>query len=71
MKVELISPVDEEKRRSGIKVFRQENAQKIVMKLEKKGIIVSARGEGIRVSPHFYNNEEDIDRLTGKLKNLI
>lgn len=71
LKVELISPVDEEKCRSAIIVFKEENAQKIVMKLEKKGIMVSARGEGIRVSPHFYNNEEDIDRLIGKLKDLI
>jgi selenocysteine lyase/cysteine desulfurase len=35
----------------------------IVTVLEKKKIIVSARAKGIRVSTHFYNNEEDVDRL--------
>jgi selenocysteine lyase/cysteine desulfurase len=34
------------------------------MGLEKRNnIIVSARGKGIRVSPHFYNNEDDINKL--------
>jgi selenocysteine lyase/cysteine desulfurase len=37
---------------------------------KKKKIIVSARGNGIRVSPHFYNNEEDIDKLVTALKRL-
>ena len=70
-KVELISPLDEEKCRSGIIVFKENNAQEIVRKLGKKGIIVSARGDGIRVSPHFYNNEQDIDKLILNLGNLI
>jgi selenocysteine lyase/cysteine desulfurase len=34
----------------------------------RERIIVSARGKGIRVSPHFYNNEEDIDKLVTALK---
>ena len=38
--------------------------------LKKKKIIVSARGNGIRVSPHFFNNENDIDRLVSALKVL-
>jgi selenocysteine lyase/cysteine desulfurase len=32
-------------------------------KLLEKGIIVSLRGGAIRVAPHFYNVEEEIDRL--------
>ena len=47
------------------------NVDEIVRKLEKRRIIVSARGGGIRVSPHLYNNEEDIDRLAQELGNLI
>lgn len=71
LKIELISPLDEEKCRSGIIVFKENNAQEIVRKLGKKGIMVSARGDGIRVSPHFYNNEQDIDKLILNLGNLI
>jgi len=31
--------------------------------LEAKNIIVSPRGDRLRISPHFYNNETDIDTL--------
>jgi cysteine desulfurase / selenocysteine lyase len=70
-KVEIISPLEEEKGRSGIIVFKERNAQEIVRQLEIMRIMVSARGDGIRVSPHFYNNENDIDRLVSELKYLI
>jgi selenocysteine lyase/cysteine desulfurase len=37
----------------------------------KNKVIVSARGKGIRASIHFYNNEEDIDRLVAGLKSIL
>jgi cysteine desulfurase/selenocysteine lyase len=49
--------------RSGIVNFKIGKPQKFVEKLAKKGIVVSARANGIRVSPHFYNTEEEIDSL--------
>ena len=49
--------------RSGIVNFKIDRPQKFVEKLAKKGMVVSARANGIRVSPHFYNNEEEIDAL--------
>jgi selenocysteine lyase/cysteine desulfurase len=54
--------------RSGIVNIRVDKPQKTVDKLKKKGLIVSARGNGIRVSPHFYNTEEEIDALMKELK---
>jgi selenocysteine lyase/cysteine desulfurase len=72
--IEILSPVAEKKYRSGIIVFKpkKENPSQIVMKLQKSNrIIVSARGKGIRVSPHFYNNEEDIDNLISALVNIL
>lgn len=35
----------------------------IAARLEKENIIVSPRGDRIRVAPHFFNNREDIERL--------
>ncbi len=32
-------------------------------RLAAAGVVVSQRGDVIRVSPHFYNNEEDLGRL--------
>ena len=31
--------------------------------LREKGVMVNARGGGLRVSPHFYNTEEEILRF--------
>ena len=39
----------------------------IAKHLERERIIVSPRGEGIRIAPHFFNNQEDIERLAQNL----
>jgi cysteine desulfurase/selenocysteine lyase len=42
-----------------------------VVALKKKNIIVSpSKGKGIRISPHFYNTEEEIDLLCEELRKL-
>ena len=70
--LEILSPIEDKKYRSGIVVFKSNKRKKpidIVTELQKRErIILSARGKDIRVSPHFYNNEEDIDRLVAALK---
>ena len=53
--------------RSGIVNFLTDKPMERVEQLAKKGIIVSARANGIRVSPHFYNTREEIDRLVSEL----
>jgi cysteine desulfurase/selenocysteine lyase len=58
---------EEPQYRSGIVNFRIDKAKEIAQTLDKKGIVVSARANGIRVSPHFYNTEEEIDRLTEEI----
>lgn len=37
--------------------------ERIVADLEARNVSVALRGRGIRISPYFYNNDEDIDRL--------
>jgi len=56
--------------RSGIVNFAVKDAVGRVKKLQEKGIIVSARMNGVRVSPHFYNTEEEIERLIEEVKEL-
>ncbi len=58
-----ISIAGPRKSESPITLIKVKNAQKIIGKLIERNIIVSYRAGGIRVSPHFYNNREDIDRL--------
>lgn len=39
----------------------------IYERLQKENIVVSPRGDRIRIAPHFFNNKEDIERLVDAL----
>jgi len=69
LRLEVQTP-EEKHHRSGIVNFKIHEPEKVVQKLRKKGIVVSARANGIRVSPHFYNTEKEIDRLVKEIKSL-
>jgi cysteine desulfurase/selenocysteine lyase len=54
--------------RSGIVVFRLGgDPHRLCTELIHQGFIVRVRSGAIRVAPHFYNNEDDIDRLLAAL----
>ena len=67
LKLELQTPEDPE-HRSGIVNFKIDKPQEVAGKLKNKRIVVSARAHGIRVSPHFYNTEEEINKLIEEIK---
>jgi selenocysteine lyase/cysteine desulfurase len=56
---------DKEEEQSGILSFRHEtiDAAEEARRLGAEKIYVAARDGAVRVSPHIYNNEEDMDRL--------
>ena len=39
------------------------NREKLLQELQDRKIIVSIRGDGVRVSPYLYNTADDIDAL--------
>lgn len=49
--------------RSGILSFGGNDLEKAYQRLTENNIIVSFRKKWIRVSPHFYNTEDDIDKM--------
>src|SRR5687767_3841718 len=56
--------------KSPIVCIRHQNGQTsndVAKHLESEGIIVSPRGDRVRIAPHFYNNREDIERLVAAL----
>ena len=55
------------KRQSHSTIFNLKANQDIFQKLREHGIICSLRGTGIRVSFHFYNTEEDLEKLISVL----
>ena len=67
LKIQILSPL-KNIHRSAIIVFKSRSPEHLTAYLGKRRIIVSARGGGIRISPHFYNDEGDIDRLIVALK---
>lgn len=46
--------------RSGIVVALVEHAEAVAKQMQAQGIIVTARGGGIRIAPHFYNTVDEI-----------
>ena len=60
---------EEPQYRSGIVNFKIDKPKEVAESLNRKGIIVSARAHGLRVSPHFYNTEEEIDKFMEEIKN--
>jgi selenocysteine lyase/cysteine desulfurase len=43
----------------------------IAKELERRRVLVAARHGRLRVSPHFYNDESDLDRLESELRSLL
>jgi selenocysteine lyase/cysteine desulfurase len=66
-----ILSVTQPKYRSGITLLKVNNPKAIAEELFIKRIFVSARGEGLRVSVHIFNNRSDIDALIKGLKEVM
>lgn len=65
----IITPIASRAERSGIVTFLPESGsvEELHQDLTEADVVVSQRGPGIRVSPHFYNTEDDLDRLLNAL----
>ncbi len=59
----LDAPAMPAQHRSGIVHVRVPDPSSCKQVLAERGVLVSARGDGIRISAHLYNQRADIDRL--------
>ena len=64
---EVLSPLYSEEMRSGETLVAVEHPHEVVTRLFQSGVIVTEKPEGIRVATHFFNDENDIDRLIASL----
>ncbi len=69
-KWEVLSPLRNEEMRSAETLVRVEQPHEVVRQLFQRGVIVTEKPEGIRVATHFFNNEDDIDRLIAALNEV-
>lgn len=67
----LNSPRAPEKR-GGSVIIDVPDADRVVRELERRNILVDFRpGAGIRVGPHFYNTDDEIDQLVDSINELV
>lgn len=55
---------------SGIVSFKSEKANEIFEALEKENITAAVRAGVVRLSPHFYNTQDEIDNVVSILKRI-
>lgn len=63
---QIVTPTDPA-RHGAMIALRCTDAPALVARLAEEDIVVSDRDNNLRISPHFYNNEQDIDRLFAAL----
>jgi selenocysteine lyase/cysteine desulfurase len=56
--------------RSGILNLACKDPDSVAKRLLEHGVAVSVRSGGLRISPHFYNTENEIDKLVSELSSL-
>ena len=67
----LNTPLDD-RERGGSVIIDVPNSAAVADELIKRGVIVDHRpGAGIRMAPHFYNTEAEIDHAMGTLADLV
>ena len=57
--------------RAGVFVLRCRDGEAARLELARRNISVSTRGEGVRVSPHFYNTPDEIDQCLTALAEVL
>jgi kynureninase len=72
--LELLSPRADD-RRGGLVRVRvpggRSNAESILHELFRRNIVLDKRGDALRISPHFFSTEEDIERCFEELIKLV
>lgn len=64
----VLSPIRNDDARSGETLVEVEKPAEVARHLFRRGVVVTEKPQGIRVATHFFNNEEDVERLLAGLE---
>jgi len=67
---EILSPLHNESTRSAETLVATEKPAEVVRYLWHRGVIVTEKPQGIRVATHFFNNEDDIEKLLAAMDEM-
>jgi kynureninase len=65
------SPRDRARRGGMVNIGVGTEAEKVCHALLDRDVCTDYRGDGIRVSPHFFNTQDDVDRLFEALRDIL
>lgn len=68
------SPRDKSRRGGLVRVHipgGDERVAAVLQALFERDVVLDKRGEALRISPHFFNNDDDVDRCFEELRQLI
>lgn len=66
----VLSPLQNENARSAETLLEVKEPAEVVRGLFRRGVIVTEKPEGFRAATHFFNNEDDIQRLVRALNEI-
>lgn len=66
----VLSPAGNDNVRSGETLVEVEKPGEVVRHLFRRGVVVTEKPQGIRVATHFFNSEEDVERLVRALDGM-
>jgi kynureninase len=72
--MELLSPRDDSQRGGLVRVRvpgGRDAAERVLHALFERDVVLDKRGDALRISPHFFNTEADIDRCFAELGNVL
>lgn len=67
---QISSPIDLD-RKGGTVIFKPKNQESLEKQLRSNGILFDARQYGIRVSPHIYTTDADVDKLVALINDQL
>jgi selenocysteine lyase/cysteine desulfurase len=70
----VLSPREDEKRGGLVRVQipgGRPEAERVLHHLFSRDVVLDSRLDTLRISPHFFNNEEDVDRCFRELRSVL